>query len=95
MYQTRNSCRLVFDLSMMMEISVKSSLTGNDLYNEALSSFGLDLRNCRGQSYDGTGALSGHVNGLPALLLRENSKALCTHCASHSLDLVIGTSCTI
>ena len=77
-------------------IHCKSGLTGKDLYNEvteALTSFGLDLQNCRGQGYDGAGAVSGHVNGLSALILRENSKALYTHCASHRLNLVIGTSC--
>ena len=79
-------------------IHCKSGLTGKDLYNEvieALSSFGLDLQNCRGQGYDGGGAVSGHANGLSALILRENSKALYTDCASHRLNLVIGTSCKI
>ena len=79
-------------------IHCKSGLTGKDLYNEvteALTSFGLDLQNCRGQGYDGAGAVSGHVNGLSVLILRENSKALYTHCASHRLNLVIGTSCKI
>ena len=74
-------------------IHCKSGLSGKDLYNEvteALISFGLDLQNCRGHGYDGAGAVSGHVNGLLALILRENSKALYTHCASHRLNLVIG-----
>ena len=79
-------------------IHCKSGLTGKDLSNEvteALSSFGLDLQNCCGQGYDGAGAVSRHVNGFSALILRENSKALYTHCASHRLNLVIGTSCKI
>ena len=76
-------------------IHCKSGLTGKDLYNEvteALTSFGLDLQNCRGQGYDGAGAVSGHVNGLSALTLRENSQALYAHCASDRFNLVIGTS---
>ena len=79
-------------------IHCKSGLTGKDLYNEVtetLSSFGLDLQNCCGQGYDGAGAVYGHVDGISALMLRENSKALYTHCASHRLNLVIGTSCKI
>ena len=75
-------------------IHCKSGLTGKDLYNEVtetLSSFDPDLKNCRGQGYDGAGAVSGRVNGLSALILRENGKALYTHCASHRLNLVIGT----
>ena len=79
-------------------IHCKSGLTGKDFYNEvteALSSFGLDLQNCCGQGYDGAGAVSGHINGLSVLILRENSKALYTHYASHRLNLVFGTSCKI
>ena len=79
-------------------IHCKSGLTGKDLYNEvteALISFGLDLQNFRGQRYDGAGAASGHVNGLSASILRENSKVLYTYCAIHRLNLVIGTSCKV
>ena len=81
--------------NFLIFIHCKSGLTGKDLYNEVtevLSSFGLDLQNCRGQGDDGSGAVSGHVNGLSVLILKENSKALYTHCASHRLNLVIGTS---
>ena len=42
--------------------------------------------------YYGAGAVSGLVNGLSGLIMRENSKALYTHCASHRL---FGTSCKI
>ena len=42
--------------------------------------------------YYGAGVVSGHVNGLSALIMRENSKALYTNCASHRL---FGTSCKI
>ena len=42
--------------------------------------------------YDGAGVVSGHVNGLLALILRENSKALFTPCASHKFNLATGTS---
>ena len=79
-------------------IHYKSGLTGKVLYKkvtEALTSFGLDLQNCRDQGFDGAGAVSGDVNGLSALILRENSKALYTHCASHRLNLAIGTSCKV
>ena len=58
-------------------IHCKSGLTGKDLYNEvteALSSFGLDLQNCRDQGYYATGAVSGHVDGLSDLILREQPR---------------------
>ena len=40
--------------------------------------------------YDGAGAVSGQVNGRSVLILRESSKALYTHCASHRSNLAIG-----
>ena len=45
--------------------------------------------------YDGAGVVSGYANGLLALILRENSKALYTHCASHKCNLATGISCQI
>ena len=90
--------RYVNDDGNICFIHCKTGLNRKDLYNEvteALSSFGLKLQNCRGQGYDGAAAVFGHVNGLSALISRENSKALYTHCARRRLNLVIGTSCKI
>ena len=73
-------------------------MTGKNLYNEiitSLESFNLDIQNCRGQGYDGAGAVAVKVNGLAALFLKENPKALYTHCASHRLNLAICSSCDI
>ena len=73
-------------------------MTGKDLFKEiadTLNELGLDLKNFQGQGYDGTGAVSGVVNGLSALILKENEKALYTHCANHRLNLGISTSCKI
>ena len=79
-------------------IHCQSGLTGKDLYNEIISSlesFNLNIQNYRGQGYDGAGAVAGKVNGLAALILKGNPKALYTHCASHRLILVIFSSCNI
>ena len=85
MHQTRKICH--FDngdisTNFVNSIYCKSGLTGKDLFNEdpeALSSFDLDLQNCHGQRYDGAGVVSGLINGLPALIFRENSEALYRH----------------
>ena len=60
-----------------------------------LIDLGLDIRNCRGQGYDGAAAVSGHINGLSAHICKINSKAIFTHCHTHRLNLVIGVSCNI
>ena len=83
---------------MRIYIHCQLGLTGKDLYNgviSSLESFNLDIQNCRGQGYDGAGAVAGKVNGLAALFLKDNPKALYTHCASHRLNLAICSSYNI
>ena len=73
----------------------KSGLTGWDLVKavvDTLNELGLDLKNCWGQCYDGAGAVSGVVNGLFALIVKEHENALYTHCAIHRFNLAIRTS---
>ncbi|XP_046857691.1 52 kDa repressor of the inhibitor of the protein kinase-like [Xenia sp. Carnegie-2017] len=56
---------------------------------DALGNLGLSIADCRGQGYDGAGAVAGHINGMAAHLRRLNDKALFTHCYSHRLNLAI------
>ena len=60
-----------------------------------LIDLGLDIRNCCGHDYDGTAAVSVHINGLSAHMCKINNKAIYTHCHSHCLNIVIGKSCNI
>ena len=79
-------------------VHCKSGLNGKDLFKEVLDTLiepGLGLKNCPRQSYDGAWAVNGVVNGLAAVILKENEKALYTHCANHRLSLAISTSCKI
>ena len=55
----------------------------------------LDIMDCRGQGYDGAGAVAGHINGLSAHILRINSKAIYTHCHIHRLNLSVSASCNV
>lgn len=62
-----------------------------DMFNaliEFLEKHDLDLRNCRGQSYDNASAMSGKYNGLQAKIREKNSLACWIPCAAHSLNLV-------
>lgn len=49
----------------------------------------IDIKNCRGQSYDNASSMSGKYNGLQALVLAENKLAVWVPCAGHSLNLVV------
>ena len=48
----------------------------------------LDIKNCRGQSYDNASAMSGKYNGLQAKVMQQNNLASWIPCAGHSLNLV-------
>ncbi|XP_065665586.1 52 kDa repressor of the inhibitor of the protein kinase-like [Hydra vulgaris] len=69
-----------------------------DLLNvllNCLSNLNLDIKNCRGQGYDGASSVSGYINGLSAQVLNINSKALHTHCHSHRLNLSVCELCNV
>ena len=53
----------------------------------AISELKLDINDCRGQDYDGASAVSGSKNGMAAHIIKENLKAIYTHCFSHRLHL--------
>lgn len=54
-----------------------------------LESLGIDLVNCRGQSYDNGSNMSGIHRGVQALIQEKNPEALFMPCASHSLNLLL------
>ena len=62
---------------------------------DGLINLGLDIKNSRGQDYDGTAAVSGQTNGLSAHIWKFNSKTIYKQCHSHCLNLDIGASCNI
>lgn len=68
------------------------STTGESLANlivAKLEEWGIPLANCRGQTYDGAGNMSGTHRGVAARILAQNNKAIYTHCASHKLNLAV------
>lgn len=52
--------------------------------------FNLDISRCRGQCYDGGSNMAGSKNGVKAQLLKEEPRALFTHCYGHALSLGVG-----
>lgn len=53
-----------------------------------LTAQGINLSDCRGQSYDNANNMSGKYAGLQQLILELNPLALFVPCAAHSLNLV-------
>ena len=60
-----------------------------------LEELGLDVKNIRGQGYDGASNMSGERAGLQALVREKSPLAVYTHCTGHCLNLVVGKSCSL
>ena len=70
-------------------------LSGQSLYRtikEFLVLVGIDISDCRGQGYNGTGRVADKNQGLSAHVIRVNPKALYTHCSCHRLNLAVVAS---
>jgi len=59
-----------------------------DILCEFLKNAGLDIINCRGQSYDNASNMSGIYEGLQAHVKNQNTLAVYIPCTAHSLNLV-------
>lgn len=55
---------------------------------KTLETFGLDIKDCRGQSYDNAANMSGVYSGLQARIKEHNELAEYIPCSAHSLNLV-------
>ena len=76
----------------------KSDLSGKVLSETllgAVSELKLDINYFRGQGYNVTAAVSGSKNNMAAYIIKENPKAVYTHCFSHRLNLSICKTCKI
>ncbi|XP_059156041.1 zinc finger MYM-type protein 1-like [Physella acuta] len=67
------------------------SHTGSEIANLILTFLeenGIDIKNCRGQSYDNASNMSGKYNGVQAKIREKCDIALYVPCTAHSLNLV-------
>ena len=69
------------DFVGMHETGSTTAETLTLLIKDALCRFGLDLRNCRGQAYDGALNMSGRLSGVQGA---QYPKAIYIHCFCHS-----------
>ena len=68
--------------------NIKSETIVNAI-KDILLRFGLEITNCRGQTYDGASNMLGKKTGVGTRILSLQSKALVTHCNGHSLSLSV------
>ena len=73
-------------------------ITGSHIGAALLSfykSSGIDIKQCRGQCYDGAPNMESEKSGTASWILREYNKAITTHCCSHNLDLSLASTCKL
>ena len=63
------------------------------IIKDVLCRCGLDLLDCRGQTYHGASNMRGRISGVQARNSSEYPKAVFIHCFCHSLNLAIQDSC--
>ena len=61
----------------------------------ALEEWSLDIKNCRGQAYDGAANMSSLARGTQAFIKQKRPTAVYIHCNAHCLNLVIVPSCSL
>lgn len=82
----------------LLEYICMESITGksiSDTLAHTLAKHGLSVENCRAQTYDGAGNLSGEFKGCQAYIRKQQSLAKYFHCASHKLNLALNSSTKI
>ena len=67
----------------------------SDVILHQLVQLGIDIKNCRGQGYDGAGNMSGKNKGVIKNIQDWCGKALGCHCQAHLLNLGVVSACKI
>ena len=73
-------------------VECNTGISGHDLatnITNTLEELGLDLKNLRGQAYDGAGKMAGSVRGTAALICAQHPLVMYLHCSSHCLNLAL------
>ena len=81
-----------------IEFGECEQVNGEAIANEIirlLEKANLDVKNCRGQGYDGASSMSSKAVGVQARIKQLCQKAVYTHCCGHNLSLVVVTACKL
>ena len=77
-------------LTKFMDFCRCYSTTGEAIADQIigqLRDWNIPLHNCKSQTYDGAGNMSGSQRGVAARIKAFNNKVICTHCASHKFNV--------
>ena len=62
---------------------------------DSVKEIGLDMKDCRGQGYDGARNMAGKCAGAAARIRSEYPLPIYMHCTSHKLNLCVASSCSV
>ena len=73
----------------IQHVANTTSMTLKEAIDALLCKHGLSTSSLRGQGFDGASNMSGELNGLKTLILKENPSAFYVHCFAHQLQLAL------
>ena len=74
---------------VLYQIDRADASTIAEVEKDVLIRLQMPLDKCRGQCYDGCSTMSGHKNGVAAIIKKDEPHALFTHCYGHALNLAV------
>ena len=75
--------------TVLDKLEDSSAIGLHKLITNFIQQMGLDIKNCRGQRYEGAAVISGKYSGLHKKIQDVATHAYYVHCASHNLNLVL------
>ena len=81
---------------VFIEFAALERITGEHIGNRLLKFYaenGLDIREFRGQCYDGAANMQSQRKGAASFILKESPRGVVTHCFSRNLNLSLSSSC--
>ncbi|KAF0294043.1 Zinc finger MYM-type protein 1 [Amphibalanus amphitrite] len=73
----------------LYSVESTTALVLSTVIKDALLRMELDLKQLRGQCYDGAANMSGKFKGVQALIKQEEPRAVFVHCTAHRLNLAV------
>ena len=76
---------------MISSVMIVDSIEANNfvaaVLKDVILHMNLELNKCRGQCYDGASNMAGSKNGTATQILKDETRAVYTHCYGHALNL--------
>ena len=86
---TPSELKVVEAFTSFIDIKDSYAIELHKLITNLIQQKGLDIKNCRGQGYDGAAVMSGKYSGLHKKIQDMAPHAYYVHCVLHNLNLVL------